>query len=91
MALAVVEPNADVLVGKPIGDDQVDVVVTIDINTSNFETQNIVVKNSKGGGRCVAAQFQLDLIKIAIFGRAQTLAFSEVRHVVTIQIGQHPL
>ena len=91
MALAVVEPNADLLVGIPIGDDQVDVVVTIDINTGNFETQNIVVENGKGGGRCVAAQFQLDLVKIAIFGTAQTLARGEVGLMVTIQIGQHPL
>src|SRR5215831_6614240 len=90
MSLAVVEPDANVLAEEPIGDDQVDVVVTIDVSTSDSETQRIVVKNGERAGSCIAAELKLNAVKIAIRGAAKTLTCGEVGRVVTIQIGQHP-
>src|SRR5215831_18043780 len=90
MSLAVVEPDANVLTEEPIGDDQVDVVVAIDVNTSDSKTQRIVVKNGERAGRCIAAELKLNAVKIAIRGTAKTLIRSEVGRMVTIQIGQQP-
>src|SRR5215470_3339795 len=90
MSLAVVKPDANVLAEEPIGDDQVDVVVAIDVNTSDSETQRIVVKNRERVGGCIAAELKLNAVKIAIRRTAKTLTSSEVGRMVTIEIGQHP-
>src|SRR5215510_12722418 len=90
MSLAVVEPDANVLTEEPIGDDQVDVVVTIDVNTRDFEPKRIVLENGKGIGRYITAQLKLNAVNIAIRGTAKTLTCSEVGRMITIQIGQQP-
>src|SRR5215831_795494 len=91
MSLAVVEPDANLLAEEPIGDDQVNVVVTIDVNTSDSETQRIVVKNGeRTGRRSATAELKLNAVKITIRGTARTLTCGEVRRMVTIQMGQHP-
>src|SRR5215831_6781893 len=90
MSLAVVEPDANVLAEEPIGDDQVDVVVTIDVNASDSETQRIVMKNGERTGRRIAAELKLNAVKITIRSTAKTLTCREAGRMVTIQIGQHP-
>src|SRR5262245_13451098 len=90
MSLAVVEPDAYVLAEEPIGDDQVGVIVTIDVNTDDSETQRIVVHKRKRTGWAVAAELELNEVKIAIRGTAKMLTRSEVGRMVTIQISQQP-
>ena len=89
-SLAIVEPDADMLVGKSIGDDQINVVVSIDIMSSDSQTQCIVVKKEERSGRRVTAQPKLNLIKVTIFGAAQSPALRNIGLVVAIEIGQHP-
>src|SRR5262245_30870718 len=45
---AIVEPDADILAEKSIGDDQINVVVAIDIVSSDSQTQCIVMKKEEG-------------------------------------------
>ena len=54
-SLAIVEPDVDLLAKKSIGDDQIDVVVSIDIVSSDSQTQCIVVKKEERSGRRVTA------------------------------------
>ena len=52
---AIVEPDADMLAEKSIRDDQINVVVAIDVVSSDSQTQCVVMKKEEGpGGRVTA-------------------------------------
>ena len=52
---AIIEPDADMLAEEPIGDDQINVVISIDIVSSDSQTECIVMKKEeRPGGRVTA-------------------------------------
>ena len=62
-------------------------MVTIDVNTGDFQTQRIIVQKSKRTGWAVAAEQKLNLVGIAISRAVKTPALGEVRLLIALQIG----
>ena len=72
---------------KPVGNDQVNVAVAVNVESRYFQAQRIIVENSEGTAERAAAQLELDSVKIAIFRAAKAPRCCEVGLMIAIQIG----